>query len=73
MAEYVALARHHGLDPAQMALAWVQSRPFTVSTIIGATTMPQLRANLAAAQLKLGEEILLGIESIHRRYTIPCP
>jgi aryl-alcohol dehydrogenase-like predicted oxidoreductase len=73
VAEYVALARHHGLDPAQMALAWVQSRPFTVSTIIGATTMPQLRANLAAAQLKLGEEILLGIESIHRRYTIPCP
>jgi len=71
--EYVALARRLGLDPAQMALAYVQSRPFVASTIIGATTMEQLRSNLASAQLKLGEEALQGIEAIHRRYTIPCP
>ncbi|MDR3416283.1 MAG: NADP(H)-dependent aldo-keto reductase [Nevskia sp.] len=72
-AEYVALARKHGLDPAQMALAFVQSRPFTVSTIIGATTLEQLRSNIASHEIKLPDEVLAGIEAIHKRYTIPCP
>jgi len=71
--EYVALARQHGLDPAQMALAFVTSRPFTVSTIIGATTMEQLRSNIASSEIKLSDEVLQGIEAIHKRYTIPCP
>ena len=71
--EYVALARQHGLDPAQMALAFVSSRPFTVSTIIGATTMEQLRSNIASSEIKLPDEVLQGIEAIHKRYTIPCP
>jgi len=71
--EYVALARRHGLDPAQMALAFVTARPFTVSTIIGATTMEQLRSNIASSEVKLSDEVLQGIEAIHKRYTIPCP
>jgi aryl-alcohol dehydrogenase-like predicted oxidoreductase len=71
--EYVKLARAHGLDPAQMALAFVRTRPFVTATIIGATTMAQLRANLAAAELALCAEVLEGLEAIHRRYTIPCP
>ena len=71
--EYVALARQHGLDPAQMALAFVTARPFTTSTIIGATTMEQLRSNIASSEIKLSDEVLQGIESIHKRYTIPCP
>jgi aryl-alcohol dehydrogenase-like predicted oxidoreductase len=72
-AAYVALARAHGLDPAQMALAYVNSRPFTVSTIIGATTPDQLRSNLGSAALRLPDEVLKGIEQIHARHTIPCP
>ncbi len=72
-AEYVALARKNGLDPAQMALAFVQSRPFVASTIIGATTMPQLRSNIASADLKLSVDVLSAIDKIHQRYTIPCP
>ncbi len=71
--EYLALAQQHGLDPAQMALAFVTSRPFTVSTIIGATTMEQLRSNIASSEIKLSDEVLQGIEAIHKRYTIPCP
>src|SRR5690606_14170927 len=39
---YVRLAREHGLDPAQMALAFVMSRPFVLSTIIGCTSLAQL-------------------------------
>ncbi|HUP91295.1 MAG TPA: NADP(H)-dependent aldo-keto reductase [Solimonas sp.] len=70
---YVELARAHGLDPAQMALAFVQSRPFVASTLVGATTLEQLRSNLASAGLALSEELIQAIEAIHRRHTIPCP
>ncbi len=70
---YVELAREHGLSPVQMALAFVTSRPFVTSNIIGATTLEQLDENLASADLTLSEEVLEGIEAIHRRHTIPCP
>ncbi len=72
-AQYVALAREHGLDPAQMALAYVNSRPFVTSNIIGATSLEQLRSNLASAELSLSPEVYKAIEQIHQRYTIPCP
>lgn len=68
---YVGLARAHGLDPAQMALAFAASRPFMASVIIGATSMDQLATNVAAADLALGEEVMAGIAEIHRRYPIP--
>lgn len=70
---YVSLAREHGLDPAQMALAWVNSRPFTTSTIVGATNLTQLESNLASIDLTLSDEVLAGIEAIHRQYSNPCP
>jgi len=71
--KYVALARRHGLDPAQMALAYVCSRPFVASALIGATKMAQLRDNLAAAQLDLPSEVVAGIENIHRDHSNPAP
>jgi aryl-alcohol dehydrogenase-like predicted oxidoreductase len=71
--EYVALARTHGLDPAQMALAFINARPFLTANIIGATTLEQLRANIASIDLTLSDEVLNSIETIHRRHTIPCP
>ncbi|HEC18651.1 MAG TPA: NADP(H)-dependent aldo-keto reductase [Gammaproteobacteria bacterium] len=70
---YVALAREHGLDPAQMALAYVNSRPFVTSNIIGATSLAQLQSNLASAELALTEEMLAGIEAIHQRQPNPAP
>jgi len=72
-AAYVKLAREHGLDPAQMALAYVNSRPFLTSTIIGATTMEQLAANIASIDIELSDEVLAGIEAIHTEYPNPCP
>ncbi len=72
-AEYVALARDHGMSPAQMALAYVNSRPFLTSNIIGATTMEQLRENIDSADLALSEEVLEGIENIHTRHPNPSP
>ncbi|MBB4285149.1 NADP(H)-dependent aldo-keto reductase [Roseospira goensis] len=70
---YVALAREHGLDPARMALAYVTSRPFVASTIIGATSLEQLASNLASADLTLPDSVLEGIEAIHAEFTYPCP
>jgi len=72
-AEYVKLARRHGLDPAQMALAFVTGRPFVTANIIGATTMEQLKSNIASGEIKLSQEVLDGIDAIHKVYTYPCP
>jgi len=72
-AEYVQLARKHGLDPAQMALSYVNSRSFLTSTIIGATNMEQLRMNIDSAGVHLPEDVIMGIEDIHRRYPNPSP
>ena len=73
IAAYAGLAREHGLDPAQMALAYVLSRPFLTSAIIGATSLAQLETNIAAKDRRLSEEVLTGIENIHKTYTYPCP
>jgi aryl-alcohol dehydrogenase-like predicted oxidoreductase len=70
---YVALARKHGLDPAQMAVGFVTSRPFVTSTIIGATTMDQLKTDIAGGLSRLSEEVLQDIEAIHLTYPNPCP
>jgi aryl-alcohol dehydrogenase-like predicted oxidoreductase len=72
-AAYVKLAREHGLDPAQMALAFVTSRPFVTATIVGATTMDQLKSNIASSEIKLSQPVLDGIDAIHNVYTYPCP
>ena len=72
-ADYVALARRYGLDPAQMALAYVTARPFVTSTIIGATTLAQLDADIAGCLLELPAEVVAEIEAIHTRQPNPAP
>jgi aryl-alcohol dehydrogenase-like predicted oxidoreductase len=71
--EYVALAQAHDLDPAQMSLAFVNSRSFLTANIIGATTLAQLQSNLAATELVLSDEVLAGIEDIHTAHPNPSP
>ena len=73
IAEYVALAQQHQIDPSQMALAYVRQQPFVASTLLGATTLDQLQINIDSFNLTLNTEILEGIEAIHRRYTYPAP
>ena len=68
---YVALAKKHNLDPAQMALAFVNSRPFLTANIIGATTLDQLKSNIASTSIELSPEVLDGIEAIRREYPVP--
>jgi len=71
--KYVALAREFGLDPAQMAIAFVNSRPFVHSNIIGATTMEQLKTDIAAIDVKITPELEERINAIHLQHCNPCP
>jgi aryl-alcohol dehydrogenase-like predicted oxidoreductase len=73
IAEYVALAKKHNLDPSQMALAFVRQQPFVASTLLGATTLEQLKINIDSQDLTLDAEILADLENIHKRFTIPAP
>lgn len=70
---HVELAGEAGLDPGQMALAFVNQQQFTTSAIIGATTMDQLRNNVASIDVKLERDLIGKIVAIHARYTIPAP
>lgn len=72
-ANYQLLALEYDLDPAQMALAFVNSRPFLTSTIIGATTLEQLESNIASIAIELPKDLLRRIEAIHTEQPNPCP
>jgi len=70
---YAALAKAHDLSLAQMALAFVNTRPFLTSNIIGATSMEQLKENIASIDVDLSDEVLEGIEEIHNTIPNPAP
>jgi len=70
---YHKLAQDHGLSMAQMALAFVNTRPFLTSNIIGATSMKQLEENIGSIDVKLSDELLEGIEEIHNAIPNPSP
>jgi aryl-alcohol dehydrogenase (NADP+) len=72
-AEYAAIAKARGLVPEQMAIAFVRRRWFVAATIIGATTMAQLKSNIAAAALTLDDDTLAAIDAVHARYSTPAP
>ena len=56
-----------------MALAYVNSRPFVAATIIGATSMEQLKTNIVSDQLMLSDEVVASIEDIHKTLPNPAP
>ncbi len=72
-AAYVQVAREAGLDPAQMALAFCNTRPFLTSTIIGCTSMTQLEKNVASVNVSLSADVLAAIERVHSGNPNPCP
>jgi aryl-alcohol dehydrogenase-like predicted oxidoreductase len=71
--KYVALAKEVGLDPAQMALAFVNSRPFVTSSIIGATSMEQLKTDIGSVHVTITPELEERINAIHVEHCNPCP
>jgi len=70
---YINLAREFGLDPGQMALQFVTTRPFVTSNIIGATTMEQLRTDIDSVDLEWTDALEQAIEAIHLDNPNPCP
>ena len=71
--KYYDLAQENNLSLAQMSLAFVTSRPFVTSNIIGATTMQQLKENISSIDIELSDEVLQGIEAIHNEIPNPAP
>ena len=61
---FAALARQHGLDPAQAAYAWVIAQPGITSAIIGPKTVAQVASALPAAQLALPAELLVAADEL---------
>lgn len=72
-AAYLDVARRHGLSPTQMAIAFTLHQPFVASSLIGATTMEDLKSNIAAANVTLSDEVMKDIEAVNARYPDPCP
>ncbi len=68
---YQAVADNHGLDLAQMSLAWARSRKFMTSVIFGATTADQLDRLLPAAHMELSDDVLRDIDDAHRVWPMP--
>jgi len=71
--DYYKLAKENGLTLTQMSLAFVNSRPFMTSNIIGATTMEQLKENIGTADIELSDEIIEKINLIHSNNPNPTP
>jgi aryl-alcohol dehydrogenase-like predicted oxidoreductase len=73
VAAYVDLARYHRLSPAAMAIAFLRSRWFVTSTIIGATTLEQLQENMSSLRIDLSRDFLAELDAIHTRHPNPAP
>jgi aryl-alcohol dehydrogenase-like predicted oxidoreductase len=70
---YVGIAKRYGLDPAQMSLAYVNSRSFLTANIIGATSMEQLKTDIDSIDRKLDESVIAEIEAVHTAIPNPSP
>ncbi len=70
---YVDLAKRLGYSPAQLALAFVNTRPFVTSNIIGATSLEQLSENISSIDIEITQEILNEVDILHQQQPNPCP
>ncbi len=70
---YLQIASEFDLDPAQMALAFINTRPFICSNIIGATNLEQLKNNIASVNIVIPPEAYRAIERVHESIPNPAP
>lgn len=73
VSEYCEIAKNIGLTPTELALSWVYSQPHVASTIIGATSVPQLKENLNSYSKRhlIDEKTIAAIENVYKRYRDP--
>ncbi|OMO95437.1 Aldo/keto reductase [Corchorus olitorius] len=73
--QYIEMAKKHGLTPVQLALGFARDRPFMTSSIIGATSVEQLKEDIDAfltTERPLPTEVMDDIEAIFKRYKDPA-
>ena len=71
--DYYEIAKKNNLSLTEMSLAFVNSRPFVTSTIIGATTMDQLKENVDSINVSLDKETIDKINLVHKNNPNPAP
>lgn len=69
--EYLDVAYKHDLFTVQMALAWMRTRPFVTSTIIGATSPEQLEMALGSVDVTLSKEAIKDLDAVHHAHPMP--
>ena len=70
---YYNISKKHNLDMSQMSIKFCQIQDFMTSVIIGATTMEQLKENIASIDINLSDAVLEGIEEVHKVIPNPAP
>lgn len=73
--KYLEIAKKHGLTPVQLALGFTRDRPFMTSSIIGATSVEQLKEDIDAfltTERPLPQEVMAEIESVFKKYKDPA-
>jgi len=68
---YLEIARRHGIAPEHLALAFVRQRPFSTSTIFGATTLAQLQHLLGVIDVTLSDAVQDEIAQAHKAHPMP--
>ncbi len=71
--EYSKVAKKYNISLTHLALAFVNTRPFVTTNIIGATTMNQLKENIESINIELSDEIVEEINEIHLNQPNPAP
>ena len=70
---YQEIAKKNGLTLTELSLAFIAQQPFVTSTIIGATSLEQLKENIDTIQVTLSEEILKAIDEVQAVIPDPAP
>ncbi len=68
---YMQIAKDHGMSATELALAWCYTRNFVSSTIIGATTLEQLKTNIDAYGIQLSEDVVKAVNEVHLEFKDP--
>tara|TARA_Y100000590_G_scaffold65936_1_gene71291 strand:- start:543 stop:1583 length:1041 start_codon:yes stop_codon:yes gene_type:complete len=71
--KYFNISKKFNLNFAQMSIKFCEIQKFTTSTIIGATTMEQLKTNIESVNVDLNKEVIKEINNIHLMHSNPCP
>ena len=71
--EYFKVAKKHKISLAQLSLSFVNKQSFVTSSIIGATTMKQLKEDIESINIELSSEIIDEINLVHKKNPNPAP